>query len=154
MLYNNKMNVKKIKVIDIRDKLSRKQQFNAEHDNFLEGEDIIQDVIEEEEEGDEQGVIEHDYDSEKQGGFNNEGDEEEEEEEEEDDEEEEGEGEEGDQDGGASVASTTSTTRMLSEDPLFLVLSEYLVNSKGENIVTVLDKINTNLSKLLKYLKD
>ena len=58
---------------------------------------------------------------------------------------------EGDQDGGASV---TSTTRMLSEDPLFLVLSEYFVNKKGRNIVTVLDKINNNLSKLVKYLKD
>lgn len=61
------------------------------------------------------------------------------------------EGSEEDQDGGASV---TSTTRMLSEDPLFLVLSEYFVNKKGRNIVTVLDKINNNLSKLVKYLKD
>ena len=43
---------------------------------------------------------------------------------------------------------------MLSEDPLFLVLSEYLVNKKGENIVTVLDKINSSLNKLSKSLSD
>jgi nitric oxide reductase activation protein len=59
------------------------------------------------------------------------------------------------QDGGAaSEASTSSTIEMLSSDPLFLVLSEYLVNKKGENIVTVLDKINRNLSALVQVLKE
>lgn len=53
---------------------------------------------------------------------------------------------------GDSSASSTSTTRMLSSDPLFLVLYQYLVNNKGENIVTVLDKINKNLTKLVKTL--
>lgn len=52
----------------------------------------------------------------------------------------------------SSVASSTSTTRMLSSDPLFLVLYQYLVNNKGENIVTVLDKINKNLKKLVTLL--
>ena len=52
----------------------------------------------------------------------------------------------------ASEASSTSTTRMLSSDPLFLVLYQYLVNNKGENIVTVLDKINKNLKKLVTLL--
>lgn len=54
---------------------------------------------------------------------------------------------------GSSVSSS-STTRMLSSDPLFLVLYQYLVNNKGENIVTVLDKINNNLSKLVKILSE
>jgi hypothetical protein len=53
---------------------------------------------------------------------------------------------------GSSSVSSSSTTRMLSCDPLFLVLYQYLVNNKGENIVTVLDKINKNLSKLVQAL--
>lgn len=48
-----------------------------------------------------------------------------------------------------STISTVSTTQMLGGDPLFLVLSEYLVNKKGDNIVTVLDKLNDNIAKLI-----
>jgi hypothetical protein len=57
--------------------------------------------------------------------------------------------EEEDDDDKASTVSTSSTIQMLGGDPLFLVLSEYLVNKKGDNIVTVLDKLNDNIEKLI-----
>ena len=48
----------------------------------------------------------------------------------------------------ASEASSRSTIKMLSEDPLFIVLSEYFVNKKGKNIVDVLEEINISLKRL------
>jgi hypothetical protein len=57
---------------------------------------------------------------------------------------------------GGSVSDSgdsTSTSQLLSSDPLFLVLSQYLVNDKNENIVTVLSKINRNLAKLVRTLR-
>jgi hypothetical protein len=60
--------------------------------------------------------------------------------------------EEDDGDDAASTVSnetTSSTIQMLGGDPLFLVLSEYLANKKGDNIVTVLDKLNDNIEKLI-----
>lgn len=41
----------------------------------------------------------------------------------------------------------------LAEDPLFLVLGQFLVNKKDENIAEVLEKINNNLSKITDYLE-
>ena len=52
-----------------------------------------------------------------------------------------------------SSASSTSTMDMLSEDPLFLVLCQFLLNNKEENIVTVLDKINTSIQDLTAAIK-
>lgn len=55
----------------------------------------------------------------------------------------------------AKITGGNRVTEMLSADPLFLVLSEYLIDKKnGDNIVSVLNKINNNLSKLLQFLKD
>jgi hypothetical protein len=57
--------------------------------------------------------------------------------------------------GGASVADTTSTvstTELFGRDPLYLVLSSFLSNDDGENIVDVLGKINRNLAKLVAVL--
>jgi hypothetical protein len=54
--------------------------------------------------------------------------------------------------GGASdsdTASSVSTTELLGRDPLYLVLSSFLSNEEGENIVDVLSKINRNLAKLV-----
>lgn len=53
----------------------------------------------------------------------------------------------------SSSASSTSTMEMLSEDPLFLVLCQFLLNNKEENIVTVLDKINTSIQDLTATIK-
>jgi hypothetical protein len=60
-----------------------------------------------------------------------------------------------DQAGGASdadTASTVSTTKLFGRDPLYLVLSSFLSNEDGENIVDVLGKINRNLAKLVAVL--
>lgn len=48
--------------------------------------------------------------------------------------------------------SETSTIDALSKDPLFLVLSEYLSNDKG-NIVDALFKINKSLKQIIKLMK-
>jgi len=59
------------------------------------------------------------------------------------------------QSGGASdvdTASTVSTTKLFGRDPLYLVLSSFLSNEEGENIVDVLSKINRNLAKLVAVL--
>lgn len=50
---------------------------------------------------------------------------------------------------GGSRSSSIDTIKLLSNDPLFLVLSKTFANQKGENIVDILDRINTNLEKLL-----
>lgn len=47
----------------------------------------------------------------------------------------------------SSAASTTSTTSLLANDPLFIVLSQYLSNKDG-NIVDALYKINKTLKKI------
>lgn len=52
----------------------------------------------------------------------------------------------------SDTASTVSTTEILGRDPLFLVLSEFLMDEEGNNIVHVLSSINKNLSKLVKAL--
>ena len=52
----------------------------------------------------------------------------------------------------SDTASETSTIEALSRDPLFLVLSHYLSNDKG-NIVDALYKINKTLKQLVKQLK-
>ena len=46
-----------------------------------------------------------------------------------------------------SSSGSDSTVDCLSRDPLFLVLSQYLANSKG-NIVDILCKINKNLKRI------
>lgn len=43
-----------------------------------------------------------------------------------------------------------STCEILSKDPLFMVLTEFLMSKNGENICDILDKINNNLKKLIK----
>lgn len=55
--------------------------------------------------------------------------------------------------GGASDDDTSSisTADILSKDPLFLVLSEFLMDEEGTNIVTMLGRINKSL-KALKVL--
>lgn len=62
--------------------------------------------------------------------------------------EEEDEDEESDDD----TKSETSTIDALSKDPLFLVLSEYLSNDKG-NIVDALFKINKSLKQIIKLMQ-
>lgn len=49
-------------------------------------------------------------------------------------------------------SSSISTTDLLGRDPLFLVLSELLLDEEGNNLVHVLTKINKNLSKIAKAL--
>lgn len=48
-----------------------------------------------------------------------------------------------------SDAESECTVDLLSTDPLFLVLSQFFMTKSGENIASVLDKINANLEKLL-----
>lgn len=58
--------------------------------------------------------------------------------------------------GGASYtesSSTVSTTELLGRDPLFLVLSQFLMSDDGGNIVDALMKINKHLSKLVKVFE-
>jgi hypothetical protein len=54
----------------------------------------------------------------------------------------------------ADTSSTVSTTEILGRDPLFLVLSEFLMDDEGNNIVHVLSSINKNLSKIAKALSE
>jgi hypothetical protein len=57
--------------------------------------------------------------------------------------------------------SSVSTTEILSKDPLFLVLSEFLMDNEtgdnivsvGNNIVTVLSKINSKLGRIADILE-
>jgi hypothetical protein len=56
-------------------------------------------------------------------------------------------------DSDAETSSTVSTAEILGRDPLFLVLSEFLMDDEGNNIVHILSKINKNLSKLTKALE-
>jgi hypothetical protein len=49
--------------------------------------------------------------------------------------------------------SSDDTVQKLSHDPLFLVLSHFLMSEKGDNIVTVLEKINDNLTSINKHLQ-
>ena len=120
------------------------KDFNQSGGNLQEEEESEEEDEEESEDEDEDDDADEDEDEE--------GGQEDVEESEDNDKEDDEEDEEESQDGGAS--SVSSTTRMLSEDPLFLVLSEYLVDKNGQNLVTMLGKINNNLSKLVKYLKD
>lgn len=53
-----------------------------------------------------------------------------------------------------STTSSVSTTEILGRDPLFLVLSEFLMDEEGNNIVHILGKINKNLSRLAKALEE
>lgn len=41
------------------------------------------------------------------------------------------------------------TVDLLGQDPLFLVLSEFLMSEKGDNIATVLEKLNLTLQQLI-----
>lgn len=43
-----------------------------------------------------------------------------------------------------------STCEILSKDPLFMVLTEFLMSKNGENICDILDKLNNNIKKLIK----
>jgi hypothetical protein len=45
-------------------------------------------------------------------------------------------------------ASEVDTVTMLSRDPLFLVMSKYFANDRG-NIVDILEKINANLERMV-----
>lgn len=44
--------------------------------------------------------------------------------------------------------SEVDTVTMLSRDPLFLVLSKYFANDRG-NIVDILEKINSNIERMI-----
>lgn len=54
----------------------------------------------------------------------------------------------------ASLASSIKTVDLLAEDPLFLVLGQFFVSKKKENLVDVMDKLNENLEKLMKLMSD
>lgn len=43
-----------------------------------------------------------------------------------------------------------STCEILSKDPLFMVLTEFLMSKNGENICDILDKLNNSIKKLIK----
>lgn len=45
-------------------------------------------------------------------------------------------------------AANPNIVNLLSQDPLFMVLTQFLKNKKGENIVEALDNINKNLERL------
>lgn len=50
----------------------------------------------------------------------------------------------------ASIAGSDCTIDLLSHDPLFLVLSSFFMSKdSGDNIATILEKINNNLEKLV-----
>lgn len=49
--------------------------------------------------------------------------------------------------------SSVSTTELLSRDPLYLVLNNFLCNDNGENLVDVLSKINRNIVKLINAIE-
>lgn len=49
---------------------------------------------------------------------------------------------------------SVATIDLLGGDPLYLVLSEFFVSKKKENIVDVIDKLNDNLEKLYKLMSD
>jgi len=52
-----------------------------------------------------------------------------------------------------SSSDSDRTVDLISRDPLFLVLGQYLASEKsGKNIVTVLEKMNDNLERLLKIM--
>lgn len=59
-----------------------------------------------------------------------------------------------DDDDNESTTSSVSTTEILGRDPLFLVLSEFLMDEEGNNIVHILSKINKNLSRVAKALEE
>lgn len=50
--------------------------------------------------------------------------------------------------------SSIDTVALLGGDPLYLVLSEFLVSKKKENLAEVVSKLNDNVEKLLKLLSD
>lgn len=52
--------------------------------------------------------------------------------------------------GKSSDTSSIGTTDILSEDPLFLVLSQFLVSKRNTNIVDAIEKLNENIERLLK----
>jgi hypothetical protein len=52
----------------------------------------------------------------------------------------------------SDTVSSVSTTELLGRDPLYLVLSNFLANEEGENVVDVLSKLNRNLAKLINVL--
>jgi hypothetical protein len=54
--------------------------------------------------------------------------------------------------GDSDTVSSVSTTEILGKYPLFLVLTEFLMDDEGNNIVHVLHDINKNLSKIAKRL--
>lgn len=53
---------------------------------------------------------------------------------------------------GSDTVSSVSTTEILGKYPLFLVLTEFLMDDEGNNIVHVLHDINRNLAKIAKRL--
>lgn len=55
-----------------------------------------------------------------------------------------------DDDDASSVAASDDTINLLVNDPLFLVLSQFFMSKdSGDNIATILEKINNNLEKLV-----
>jgi hypothetical protein len=49
---------------------------------------------------------------------------------------------------GGRSSSSVDTVKLLSSDPLYLVLSKVLMNKDGLNLVEILEKINLNLEKI------
>lgn len=58
----------------------------------------------------------------------------------------------GTSDSASDSTSTCSTSELLSADPLYFVMSRFLMNEDGQNIVHVLEKINNNLKKIAKSM--
>jgi hypothetical protein len=54
--------------------------------------------------------------------------------------------------GDGDTVSSVSTTEILGKYPLFLVLTEFLMDDEGNNIVHVLHDINKNLAKIAKRI--
>lgn len=49
----------------------------------------------------------------------------------------------------SNTSDVASTVELLSRDPLYMVLSEYFMSKRGNNIIDILEKINKNLEKLV-----
>lgn len=58
-------------------------------------------------------------------------------------------------DGARSVggASSVDTADLLGGDPLFLVLGQFFISKKKENLVDVMDRLNDNLEKMMKLME-
>lgn len=49
---------------------------------------------------------------------------------------------------GGKSSSSVDTVKLLSRDPLYLVLSQIFMNKDGLNLINILEKINMNLEKI------